>query len=71
MTYHHPEVPDRLTHVLSFASIALATIQGYYLEAQRELWRHLLELTGPGRPLQGVFYRYRLSWRRSSRDGHV
>jgi len=50
LTYHHPELPDRLTHVLAFASIPLATMQGHYREARRELWRHLPELTGPGRP---------------------
>ena len=55
LTYHHPELPDRLKHVLAFASIPLATIQGHFREAQRELWRHLPELTGPGRPLQGFF----------------
>ena len=55
LTYHHPELPDRLTHVLAFASIPLATIQGHDREARRELWRHLPELTAPGRPLQGVF----------------
>jgi len=54
LTYNHPELPDRSTHVLSFASIPLATIQGHYRESRRELWRHLPELTGPGRPLQGV-----------------
>jgi len=26
LTYHHPESPDRLTHVLAFASIPLAKI---------------------------------------------
>jgi len=40
--------------VLAFASIPLATIQRHYREARRELWRHLPELTGPGRPLQGI-----------------
>jgi len=55
LTYHHPELPDRLTHVLAFASLPLATIQGHYRKASRELRRHLPELMGPGRPLQGVF----------------
>jgi len=54
LTYHDPELPNRLTHMLAFASIPLATIQGHYQEARRELWRHLPEFTGPGRPLQGV-----------------
>jgi len=55
LTYHHPELPDRLTHVLVFSSIPLATIQGHYQEARRELWQHLSELQRPGRLLQGVF----------------
>jgi len=54
LTYNHPQLPDRLTHVLTFVSIPLATIQGHHREARRELWRHCREMTGPGRPLQGV-----------------
>jgi len=57
LAYHHPEMPDRLSHVLAFASIPLTSIQGHYREARRELWRHLLELTGPGMPLEGVLPR--------------
>ena len=54
LTYHHPKLRDRLTHVLAFASVSLSTIKGLDSEARRELLRHLPELTGPGRPLQGV-----------------
>lgn len=54
IAYHHPDLPHRLLHVLSFASIPLATIQGHYREARREMSRHLPELTGPGAPLEGV-----------------
>jgi len=54
LMYHHPEMPDRLSHVLAFASIPLSTIQGHYREARREVWRHLPELTGPGMALDGV-----------------
>jgi len=57
LAYHHPEMPDRLSHVLAFASIPLTSIQGHYREARRELWRHLPELTGPGMPLEGVLPR--------------
>jgi len=37
LAYHRPEMPDRLSHVLAFASIPLRSIQGYYSEARREL----------------------------------
>jgi len=55
LTNHHPESLDRLTHVLALASRPLTTIQGHSREARRELWRHLPELPGPGRPLHGVY----------------
>ena len=54
MSYHHPELPDRLTQVLAFASTPLVSIQGYYWETRRKLWWHLSEMAGPGRPLQVV-----------------
>jgi len=57
LAYNDPEMPDRLSHVLAFASIPLTSIQGHYREERLELWWRLPELTGPGMPLEGVFSR--------------
>ena len=54
LSYHHPELPDRLMQVLAFGSTPLVSIQGHYREARRKLWRHLPEMTGPRRPFQVV-----------------
>jgi len=55
LAYRHPEMPDRLSHVLAFASIPISS--GHYREARREFWRHLPELTGPRKPLEGFLPR--------------
>lgn len=53
--YHHPDLPDRIAHVLAFASLSLDSVQGHFREARRQVLRNLPELTGEGLPLQGVF----------------
>jgi len=53
LAYHHPDLDDRLIHVLAFASVPVGAIQGHDHEARREMWRYPLELTGPGMPLEG------------------
>lgn len=57
ISYHHADLPDRIAHVLAFASLSLASVQGHYREARRQVLRNLPELTGEGRPLPGVFAR--------------
>ena len=46
LAYRHPEMPDRLSQVLAFASVPLTSIRGHYREARREL-------TAPRKPLEG------------------
>lgn len=55
ISHLHPDLPDRIAHVLAFASLSLESIQGHCREARRQFLRSLPELTGEGRPLQGVF----------------
>jgi len=53
--FGHPDRPDRMLHVLAWASVPPAAIRGNCHEALRKSLRHLPELTGPGGPLEGVF----------------
>jgi len=55
LAFRNPELPDRSLHVLAFASVPLASIQGRYREARRQAMRALPEMTDPGAPLHGVF----------------
>lgn len=54
IAYHHPDLPQRILHVVAFASIPLAVIQCHYREVRRELSRDLPEMTGAGMPQDGV-----------------
>lgn len=55
ITFRHPDLPDRMVHVLAFASIPLSSIQGHFREARRQTLRHIPELNAPGGPLFGIF----------------
>jgi len=55
LAFGHPDLPDRMLHVLAWASVPPAAIRGHYHEARRQSLRQLPELTGPGGPLEGVF----------------
>lgn len=53
----HPKLPDRVLHVLDFASIPLAIIQGHYRAARREALRYIPELVQPVGVLECVSIR--------------
>ena len=55
LAFGHPDLPDRMLHVLAWASVPPAAIRGHYHEARRQSLRQLPELTGQGGPLEGVF----------------
>ena len=40
LAYHHPDLDDRLIHVLALASVSVGAIQGHYHEARPEMWRY-------------------------------
>jgi len=41
LAFGHPDLPDRMLHVLSWASVPPAAIRGHYHEARRQSLRHL------------------------------
>ena len=55
LVFGHPELPDRMLHVVACASLPPTAIRGPYHEARRQSLRQLPELTGPGGPLEGAF----------------